>query len=178
ERSLPVRRLWVKREEQNPTGSFKARGMSAALTVAAGHGVRKIAVNSNGNAASALAAYAARAGIQAYVFLPKDCPGQIAAECVHYGADTYFVDGLIHDAGRIIAAGKAEQGWHHAGTLREPGRAEGKKTMGLELTEQLNWRLPDVIVYPTGGGSGIIGMWNAFKQLKELGWISGKLPRL
>jgi len=178
ERALPVRRLWVKREEQNPTGSFKARGMSVALSVAVEHGVRKVAVNSNGNAASALAAYAARAGLEAYVFLPKDCPWLIAEECLHYGARTTLVDGFIHDAGKLIADGAAEQGWHHVGTLREPGRAEGKKTMGLELAEQLGWRLPDVIVYPTGGGSGIIGMWNAFRQLQRLGWIDGKLPRI
>ncbi|HZG76206.1 MAG TPA: threonine synthase, partial [Paenibacillus sp.] len=178
ERALPVRRLWVKREEQNPTGSFKARGMSVALSVALEHGVRKVAVNSNGNAASALAAYAARAGIEAFVFLPKDCPWLIAEECLHYGARTTLVDGFIHDAGKLIADGAAEQGWHHVGTLREPGRAEGKKTMGLELAEQLGWRLPDVIVYPTGGGSGIIGMWNAFRQLRGLGWIDGKLPRI
>jgi threonine synthase len=178
ERALGVRRLWVKREEQNPTGSFKARGMSVALSVALEHGVRKVAVNSNGNAASALAAYAARAGMEAYVFLPKDCPWLIAEECLHYGARTTLVNGFIHDAGKLIADGAAEQGWHHVGTLREPGRAEGKKTMGLELAEQLGWKLPDVIVYPTGGGSGIIGMWNAFRQLRRLGWIDGKLPRI
>ncbi len=178
ERKLSLRKLWVKREEQNPTGSFKARGMSVAVSIALEHGVRKVAVNSNGNAASALAAYAARAGIEAYVFLPKDCPWLIAEECLHYGAHTTLVDGYIHDAGTIIADGAAEQGWHHVGTLREPGRAEGKKTMGLELAEQLGWKLPDVIVYPTGGGSGIIGMWNAFRQLQELGWIDGKLPRI
>ncbi|TLS49027.1 threonine synthase [Paenibacillus antri] len=178
ERALPLGKLWVKREEQNPTGSFKARGMSVALSVAREHGVRKVAVNSNGNAASALAAYAARAGMEAYAFLPKDCPWMIAEECVHYGARTTLVDGFIHDAGKIILDGKAEQGWHHVGTLREPGRAEGKKTMGLELAEQLGWKLPDVIVYPTGGGSGIIGMWSAFRQLRELGWIDGKLPRI
>jgi len=177
ERMLGLRGLWVKREEQNPTGSFKARGFSCALTVARGAGIRKVAVNSNGNAGSALAAYAARAGMEAYVFLPKDCPGLIVRECLDYGAHTCLVDGLIHNAGELIARGAEEQGWHHVGTLREHGRAEGKKTMGLELAEQLGWRLPDVIIYPTGGGSGIIGMWNAFHQMKELGWIEGDLPR-
>lgn len=177
EQEMPVGRLWMKREEQNPTGSFKSRGFSAALSIAAEHGVRKVAVNSNGNAASALAAYAGRAGMEAYVFVPRDCPGLIVEECVHYGAHTFLVDGYIHDAGRIISDGEEEQGWHHVGTLREPGRAEGKKTMGLELAEQLGWRLPDVIVYPTGGGSGVIGMWNAFRQLQELGYVEGSLPR-
>jgi threonine synthase len=178
EQRLPLGKLWVKREEQNPTGSFKSRGFSAALSVAKEHGIRKVAVNSNGNAASALAAYAGYAGMEAYVFLPQDCPGIIVEECVHYGARTCLVDGLIHDAGKIIADGAEEQDWHNVGTLKEPGRAEGKKTMGLELAEQLGWKLPDVIVYPTGGGSGIIGMWNAFKQLRELGFVDGELPRM
>jgi len=177
EQRLPVGKLWMKREEQNPTGSFKARGFSAAISVAAEHGIRKVAVNSNGNAASALAAYAGRAGMEAYVFLPRDCPELIIEECVHYGARTYLVDGYIHDAGNVIADGFQEQGWYPVGTLKEPGRAEGKKTMGLELAEQLDWRLPDVIIYPTGGGSGVIGMWNAFRQLQALGWIDGALPR-
>jgi threonine synthase len=177
ERMMKLRKLWVKREEQNPTGSFKARGFSCALTIAREAGIRKVAVNSNGNAGSALAAYAAHAGMEAYVFLPQDCPGLIVRECLDYGAHTCLIDGLIHNAGQLIAEGKEEQGWHHVGTLREHGRAEGKKTMGLELAEQLGWRLPDVIIYPTGGGSGIIGMWNAFTQLRELGWIEGELPR-
>ncbi|MEW9668277.1 threonine synthase [Ammoniphilus sp. 3BR4] len=175
---LPVRKLWVKREEQNPTGSFKARGFSAALSIANENGISKVAVNSNGNAASALSAYAAHAGMEAYVFLPKDCPGLIAQECIGYGAYTYLVDGLIHDAGRIIKEGQEEQGWYNVGTLQEPGRVEGKKTMGLEVAEQLDWRFPDVIIYPTGGGSGVIGMWNAFKQLKALGFMQGELPRM
>jgi threonine synthase len=178
EKRLPLRKLWVKREEQNPTGSFKARGFSAALSIAKERGIRKVAVNSNGNAASALAAYAGYAGMEAYVFLPQDCPGLIVEECMNYGAHTYLVDGLIHDAGKIIQDGANEQGWYHVGTLKEPGRAEGKKTMGLELAEQLDWKLPDVIVYPTGGGSGLIGMWNAFKQLKQLGFLRGDLPRM
>lgn len=178
EKALPLRRLWVKREEQNPTGSFKSRGFSAALSIAREHRISKVAVNSNGNAASALAAYAAYAGMEAYVFVPKDCPGLIVEECVDYGAKTYLVDGFIHDAGLIIKQGESEQGWYNVGTLKEPGRSEGKKTMGLEIAEQLGWKLPDVIIYPTGGGSGVIGMWNAFRQLKQLGFVQGELPRI
>jgi len=178
EREMSLRRLWVKREEQNPTGSFKARGFSAALSIANECGIRKVAVNSNGNAASALAAYAARAGMEAFVFLPRDCPGLIAAECAAYGAHTVLVDGLIHDAGRIVREGQAKTGWHNVGTMQEHGRAEGKKTMGFELAEQLGWQLPDVIVYPTGGGSGVVGMWNAFLQLRRLGWVEGEMPRI
>ncbi|HJV47427.1 MAG TPA: threonine synthase [Bacillota bacterium] len=177
EGTLPLKKLWVKREEQNPTGSFKSRGFSVALSIAKEYGIRKVAVNSNGNAASALAAYASYAGMDSFVFLPKDCPGMIVEECVQYGAHTYLVDGFIHDAGKIIQDGEQEQGWYHVGTLKEPGRVEGKKTMGLELAEQLEWRLPEVIIYPTGGGSGIIGMWNAFRQLSELGFIQ-QLPRM
>ncbi|THF76550.1 threonine synthase [Cohnella fermenti] len=176
-KSLSLGGLWIKRDEQNPTGSFKARGFSAAVSVAQEHGIRRVAVNSNGNAASALAAYAARAGMEAFVFVPRDCPRPIVEECLLYGARTVYVDGLIHDAGRIVGEGEAEQLWHHVGTLQEPGRAEGKKTMGLELAEQLSWQLPDVIVYPTGGGSGVIGMWRAFAQLRELGWVGERLPR-
>ncbi len=178
ENIYPVKKLWVKKEDQNPTGSFKARGFSAAISIAKEHGIKKVAVNSNGNAASALAAYASRADMKAYVFIPKDCPGLIAEECRNFGGHTFFVDGLIHDAGKIIEDGKSVQDWHHVGTLKEPGRVEGKKTMGFELAEQLNWRLPDVIVYPTGGGSGIIGMWNAFHQLREIGLIEGDFPRI
>lgn len=178
ERALGLLGLWIKREEQNPTGSFKARGFSVALSVAREHGVKQVAVGSNGNAASALAAYAARAGMKAWVFIPRDAPGLIAEECIHYGARTYLVDGFIHDAGRIAEEGARAGWWHNVGTLKEPGRAEGKKTMGLELAEQLGWRLPDVIIYPTGGGSGIIGMWNAFRQLRALGLAKGDMPRL
>lgn len=178
EQKLPLRKLWVKREEQNPTGSFKSRGFSAAISIAKEYGINKVAVNSNGNAASALAAYAGYAGMTAYAFLPKDCPGLIVQECIQYGAQTFLVDGLIHDAGKIIQDGQLEQGWHNVGTLKEPGRAEGKKTMGFELAEQLNWKLPQVIIYPTGGGSGVIGMWNAFQQLKQMGFIAGDLPRM
>lgn len=178
ERALGLLGLWIKREEQNPTGSFKARGFSVALSVAKECGIGRVAVGSNGNAASALAAYAARAGMEAWVFMPRDVPGLIADECVQYGANAYLVDGLIHDAGRIAEEGERAGLWHNTGTLREPGRAEGKKTMGLEIAEQLGWRLPDAIIYPTGGGSGIIGMWNAFRQLKALGLAAGDMPRL
>lgn len=175
--ALSLRRVHAKREEQNPTGSFKARGLSVAVSLLVEHGIWKAAIGSNGNAGSALAAYAARAGISAHVFLPEDCPGLIVDECQRYGAEVCLIRGLIHDAGRLIDAGREDEGWFNVGTLREPGRVEGKKTMGLELAEQLNWRLPDVIVYPTGGGSGIIGMWKAFQEMKALGWISGDLPR-
>ncbi|MGG1551613.1 threonine synthase [Paenibacillus ferrarius] len=177
ERKLPLGQLFLKREEQNPTGSFKSRGFSAAVSLLKEAGVRKAAVPSNGNAAGALAAYAGRADIEAYVFIPQDCPPLIVQECPLYGAHTFLVDGFIHDAGTIIEAGAAEQGWVNVGTLKEPGRVEGKKTMGLELAEQLGWTFPDVIIYPTGGGSGIIGMWKAYRELKALGWVSCDMPR-
>jgi threonine synthase len=177
ENELQIRQLYVKREEQNPTGSFKARGFSSTISLLLEYGIRRVAVPSNGNAASAMAAYAARAGIEAVVIVPRDCPGIIIEECKRYGAHTFQVHGLIHDAGTIIEKGKSEQGWFNAGTMREPGRIEGKKTMGLELAEQLEWKLPDVIVYPTGGGSGIVGLWKAFHELRQLGWIHGPLPR-
>jgi threonine synthase len=148
-----------------------------AVSLLVEHGVGKAAVGSNGNAASALAAYAARAGISAHVFLPEDSPGLIVDECRGYGAEVCLVRGMIQDAGRLIEEGREAEGWFNVGTLREPGRVEGKKTMGLELAEQLGWRLPDVIVYPTGGGSGIIGMWKAFREMKALGWVGGDAPR-
>jgi len=178
EAKLPVQSLYVKREEQNPTGSFKARGFSVAVSLLAEDGADKAAVPSNGNAASALAAYAARAGMSAFVFMPKDCPPAIVEECIHYGASVCLVDGYIHDAGKIVEDGKIEQGWRNVGTLKEPGRVEGKKTMGLELAEQFGWKLPDVIVYPTGGGSGVVGLWKAFNELKALGMVEGDLPRI
>ncbi|NRF89517.1 threonine synthase [Paenibacillus frigoriresistens] len=177
EKKLPIKRLWIKREEQNPTGSFKARGFSVAVSLLKEAGATKAAVPSNGNAAGALAAYAGRAGIEASVFIPKDCPPLIVDECPLYGAATFLVDGYIHDAAAIIEAGKQDQGWVNVGTLKEPGRVEGKKTMGLELAEQLGWTFPDVIIYPTGGGSGIIGMWKAYQELKALRWIDGPMPR-
>jgi threonine synthase len=177
EKHLPLQQLWVKREEQNPTGSFKARGFSVAVSLLHELGLMRPAVPSNGNAAGALAAYAGRAGMQAFAFIPKDCPPLIVQECVQYGATTFLVDGYIHDAAAIIEEGKKEQNWTHIGTLREHGRVEGKKTMGLELAEQLGWKLPSVIIYPTGGGSGIIGMWKAIQELQALGWVEGPLPR-
>jgi threonine synthase len=178
EKRYNLKEILIKREEQNPTGSFKSRGFSVAVSLLAERNIQKAAVPSNGNAASALAAYAAHAGIDATVIVPQDCPEYIVRECVHYGASTYIIDGMIHDAGNIIDDGTEEQGWFNVGTMREPGRAEGKKTMGLELAEQLGWSTPDVIIYPTGGGSGIVGLWKAFKELKELGLISGEMPRL
>jgi len=178
EKQLPQHRVWMKREEQNPTGSFKARGFSVAVSLLAESEVPIAAVPSNGNAASAFAAYAARAGIEAHVFIPKDCPPLIVEECRLYGAHTTLVDGKIHDAVAIIERGKDKMGWFNVGTLREPGRVEGKKTMAFEIAEQLGWRLPNVIIYPTGGGSGIIGMWKGFLELRQLGLIQGALPRL
>lgn len=177
ESKLSLHRIWIKREEQNPTGSFKSRGFSVAVSLLKEAGAKKAAVPSNGNAASALAAYAGRAGIQAFVFIPMDCPSLIVDECPLYGATTVLVDGFIHDAAAIIESGRAEQGWVNVGTLKEPGRVEGKKTMGFELAEQLGWTFPDVIIYPTGGGSGIIGMWKAFLELKSLGFIDCDMPR-
>jgi threonine synthase len=177
ENKLPLKQLWIKREEQNPTGSFKSRGFAVAVSLLKQAGATKAAVPSNGNAAGALAAYAGRAGIQAFVFIPMDCPSLIVDECPLYGATTVLVDGFIHDAAAIIESGRVEQGWVNLGTLKEPGRVEGKKTMGLELAEQLGWTFPDVIIYPTGGGSGIIGMWKSFLELKALGFIDCDMPR-
>lgn len=178
EKKLSIAQLWIKREEQNPTGSFKARGFSVAISLLNEQGYTDVAVPSNGNAASALAAYAGRAGMRASVFMPMDCPGLIVQECIRYGAETYQVDGFIHDANRIIEEGKPERQWFNVATLKEPGRVEGKKTMGLELAEQFNWQMPDVIIYPTGGGSGVIGLWKAFCELKEMGLVAGDLPRI
>ncbi|NOU62748.1 threonine synthase [Paenibacillus sp. LMG 31461] len=177
EQKLQLSELWIKREEQNPTGSFKSRGFSVAVSLLKESKVTKAAVPSNGNAASALAAYASRAGIASFVFIPLDCPSLIVEECPLYGASTCLVDGFIHDAAAIIEAGKKDQGWVNVGTLKEPGRVEGKKTMGIELAEQLGWTFPDVIIYPTGGGSGIIGMWKAYLELKALGWIQCDMPK-
>lgn len=177
EEQLQLKQVWLKREEQNPTGSFKARGMSVAVSLLHERGARHAAVPSNGNAASALAAYAARAGMKAHVALPQDCPAPIIEECRYYGADIQLIDGLIHHAGERVEQGVLAYGWNHVGTMKEPGRVEGKKTMGYEVAEQLGWKLPDVIVYPTGGGSGVIGMWKAFRELQALGWVNDPLPR-
>ncbi len=174
-----VRDLRVKDESRLPTGSFKARGMALAVTMARELGLTRLAVPTAGNAGGALAAYAARAGMEATVFMPDDTPSINRKECFLAGAKTFLVNGLITDCGRIVGEGKARKGWFDVSTLKEPYRIEGKKTMGLELAEQLDWELPDVILYPTGGGTGLIGMWKAFAELEALGWLrSGKKPRM
>jgi threonine synthase len=178
QRRAGARRIWIKEEGLNPTGSFKARGLSAAVSRAKELGVTKIAIPSAGNAGSALAAYGARAGMETYVFVPDDTPATIVDEAAAYGARVVLVDGLINDAGRIVREHTASQGWFDVSTLREPYRAEGKKTMGLELAEQLAWTLPDVVIYPTGGGTGIVGMWKAWDELEALGWIGPQRPRV
>lgn len=176
-----LEQLWIKDESHLPTGSFKSRGLSMAITMARHFGIRRIALPTAGNAGGAAAAYAARAGMQAYVFMPEDTPQVNIAECHLAGARTFLVNGLITDCGRIVREGKQRLDWFDLSTLKEPYRIEGKKTMGLELAEQFAWDLPDVILYPTGGGTGLIGMWKAFQELKELGWLAagpGGKPRL
>jgi threonine synthase len=175
---LGLTNLWIKDESANPTGSFKARGMAVAVTMARLLGARKLAAPSAGNAAGALAAYAAQAGMEAHIFMPRDVPPANRQECELTGANVNLIDGLITDCGRIVAERKAAEGWFDVSTLKEPYRIEGKKTLGLELAEQLGWRLPDVIVYPTGGGTGLIGMWKAFDEMEQLGWIGPKRPRM
>ena len=178
---LPSRRyenVFLKEEGANPTGTFKARGLSLAMTMARSYGIKKIAVPSAGNAGGAAAAYAAAAGIEAHIFMPKDVPLANQVECVAYGAKMTLVDGLISDCARIVAEKKASEGWFDLSTLKEPFRIEGKKTMGYELVEQLGWTYPDAVFYPTGGGVGLIGMWKAFEELEELGWVSGKRPKM
>lgn len=170
--------LYIKDEGQNPTQSFKARGMTAAISMAKELGVKKLAVPSAGNAAGALAAYAARAGMEAYIFMPLDTPKANIIECRQTGAFIELVDGLITDCGKIVAERKEAEGWFDVSTLKEPYRVEGKKTMGYELAEQLDYNLPDVILYPTGGGTGLIGMWKAFDEMEALGWIDSKRPRM
>jgi threonine synthase len=175
-RSTPS--VFIKDEGINPTGSFKARGMSAAVTMARAHGLKKLAAPSAGNAASALAAYAAAAGIEAYIFMPRDVPQANLVECQSYGANVTLVDGLIGDCARLIAELKENEGWFDVSTLKEPFRVEGKKTMGYEIAEQLGWTMPDAVFYPTGGGVGLIGMWKAFEEMQQLGWISTKRPKM
>jgi threonine synthase len=170
--------LYIKDESQNPTQSFKARGMSAAVTMAKELGATKLAAPSAGNAAGALAAYAARAGLEAHIFMPRDTPRANVVECEQTGAHVTLIDGLITDCGAEVARRKDAEGWFDVSTLKEPYRVEGKKTLGYELAEQLNWELPDVVVYPTGGGTGLIGMWKAFDEMEALGWIGGKRPRM
>ena len=177
-RELGLARLWIKDESGNPTGSFKARGMAVAVNVAAALGRAAFAVPSAGNAGSALAAYAAAVGAAAHVFMPRDTPAACVADCRLLGADVTLVDGLITDAGRLLRE-RAAPDWTDLSTLREPYRLEGKKTLGYEIAEALGWRLPDVIVYPTGGGTGLLGMWKAFEELEALGWVEpGRRPRM
>jgi threonine synthase len=174
-----LKNLWVKDESQLPTGSFKSRGMAMAVTMAKQLGVKRLALPTAGNAGGAAAAYAARAGLECFVFMPEDTPAVNQYECAMAGARTFLVNGLINDCGRIVREGKERLGWFDLSTLKEPYRLEGKKTMGLELAEQFDWRLPDVILYPTGGGTGLVGMWKAFAELKTLGWLeSEKMPRM
>src|SRR6202046_3750028 len=177
-RSQRYPQLYVKEEATNPTGAFKARGMSAAVSMARHYGLKKLAAPSAGNAAGALAAYAAAAGIEAHLFLPKDVPFANYLEGVAYGAHVTLVDGLISDCGRMVAERKEAEGWFDVSTLKEPFRVEGKKTMGYELVEQMGWEYPDAVFYPTGGGVGLIGMWKAFEEMEELGWVTGKRPKM
>jgi threonine synthase len=170
--------VYIKDEGLNPTGSFKARGLSATVTMAKKYGLKKLAIPSAGNAGSALAAYAAAAGLESYIFMPKDVPLANRVECEIYGANVTLVDGLISDCARMVSEGKEKHGWFDVSTLKEPFRVEGKKTMGYEAAEQLGWRVPDGIIYPTGGGVGLIGMWKAFDEMEELGWIKSDRPRM
>ncbi|MEP6718939.1 MAG: threonine synthase, partial [bacterium] len=165
-------------ESQNPTQSFKARGMSAAVSMAKELGATKLAVPSAGNAAGALAAYAARAGLECFIFMPDDTPRANVIECEQTGAHVTLMAGLITDCGAEVARRKDAEGWFDVSTLKEPYRVEGKKTLGYELAEQFNWELPDVIIYPTGGGTGLIGMWKAFAEMEEMGWIDSRRPRM
>ncbi|MEX1994076.1 MAG: threonine synthase [Steroidobacteraceae bacterium] len=173
-----ARRLLVKDEGRLPTGSFKARGLALAVSMAKAFGVRRMAMPTNGNAGAALAAYAARAGIEAFVFCPADTPEINVREIAYAGANVTLVDGLINDCGRRVAEGRERMGWFDVSTLKEPYRIEGKKTMGFELAEQLDWQLPDLIFYPTGGGTGLIGMWKAFAELEAVGLIGPRRPRM
>jgi threonine synthase len=170
--------LWVKDEGLNPTGSFKARGLSCAISMCVELGIKKVAIPSAGNAASALAAYAAAAGIESHIFMPRDVPQANYLECKAYGAHVTLVDGLISDCGKIVATRGPVEGWFDISTLKEPYRIEGKKTMGYEVAEQMDWEIPDAIFYPTGGGVGLIGMWKAFQEMETLGWIGGKRPKM
>ena len=170
--------VFIKDEGLNPTGSFKARGMSAAVTMARHYGLKKLAAPSAGNAGGALAAYAAAAGLEAHIFMPRDVPLANRIECDYYGAHVTLVDGLISDCGRMVAERKDTEGWFDVSTLKEPFRVEGKKTMGYEVAEQMGWKLPRGIIYPTGGGVGLIGMWKAFDEMEQLGWIGPERPKM
>ncbi|MGB6687920.1 MAG: threonine synthase [Terracidiphilus sp.] len=170
---------YLKEEGANPTGTFKARGLALAVTMAKHYGLRKLAVPSAGNAAGALAAYAAAAGIEAHIFMPRDVPFANYVEAIAYGANVVLVDGLISDCARLVQEKKEKEGWFDISSLKEPFRVEGKKTMGYELVEQLGWQYPDAVFYPTGGGVGLIGMWKAFEELEQLGWVApGKRPKM
>src|SRR5439155_6440824 len=178
-RELGLSRLFVKDESQLPTGSFKSRGMTLAVSMAKHFGLTRLAIPTAGNAGGAIAAYGARAGMEVFVFMPEDTPIINQVEAHLCGAKVFLVNGLITDCGRLVREGAPRLGWFDVSTLKEPYRLEGKKTMGLELAEQFGWRLPDVILYPTGGGTGLIGMWKAFAELGELGWLKAvRLPRL
>src|SRR4029077_9411709 len=178
-KELGLSRLFIKDEAQLPTGSFKSRGMTTAVSMAKHFGIKRLAVPTAGNAGGALAAYGARAGMEVYVFMPEDTPVINQLEAYLCGAKVFLVNGLITDCGRIVREGTEKMGWFDMSTLKEPYRLEGKKTMGLELAEQRGWTLPEVIFYPPGGGTGLIGMWKAFDELRELGWLrSDRLPRL
>ncbi len=170
--------ILIKDEGRLPTGSFKARGLALAVAMAKELGVKRMAMPTNGNAGAALAAYCSRAGIETFVFCPDDTPKVNVDEIAFLGAKTFLANGFINDCGRIVGEGKGQMNWFDTSTLKEPYRIEGKKTMGLELAEQLNWNVPDVIIYPTGGGTGLIGMWKAFNELEQIGWIGSKRPRM
>lgn len=169
---------FIKDEGLNPTASFKARGMTTAVSMAKHLGVQKLAVPSAGNAAGAMSAYAAKAGVEAYVFMPSDTPKACILECQILGANVTLIDGLITDCAAEVGRRKAAEGWFDLSTLKEPYRAEGKKTMGYEVAEQMNWRLPDAIIYPTGGGTGLVGMWKAFDEMERMGWIDSRRPKM
>lgn len=177
-KKVRIHELYIKDESQNPTQSFKARGMAAAVSMAKELGAAKLAVPSAGNAAGALAAYAARAGLKSYIFMPRDTPRANVVECQQTGARVTLMDGLITDCGAEVGRRKEKEGWFDVSTLKEPYRVEGKKTLGYEVAEQMNWHLPDVIIYPTGGGTGLIGMWKAFDEMERMGWIGSKRPRM
>jgi len=177
-RRTGIQELYIKDESQNPTQSFKARGMATAVSMAKELGSKKLAVPSAGNAGGALAAYAARAGIKSYIFMPRDTPRANVVECEQTGAHVTLMDGLITDCGAEVGRRKEKEGWFDVSTLKEPYRVEGKKTLGYELAEQMNWQLPDVIIYPTGGGTGLIGMWKAFDEMQQMGWIGPRRPRM
>ena len=173
-----IENLFIKDEGLNPTTSFKARGLCLAISKAYEFGITEVSIPSAGNAAGAMSAYAALAGMKAFVFMPKDVPEPFIAECKALGAEITLVDGLITDCGKLAAEGVKKFGRFDVSTLKEPYRIEGKKTMGYEIAEQLNWNLPDVIIYPTGGGTGLVGMWKAFDEMEKLGWINSKRPRM